>query len=195
MARAKPKPKVGALSKAKAKAKTKRKASAKPTPKAKARAAAGGCLRVVRTQGEVAQHFECPLQTVKNWRAEGMPGKANAYDLLEIEAWLRKRRGDPRWEASCDQHGIPSNPRDRKAHFEAGRAEIKLRSERGELIPRADHERELERACDWFDLFLKRLPGMSPLLAGKPRDEIKRVLEKRTREARLAMVRGDDGGD
>lgn len=49
---------------------------------------------IVRTLADVARFFGVRLQTVKgDWRGNGMPGQAGAWDLREIVAWRNERQG------------------------------------------------------------------------------------------------------
>jgi len=47
---------------------------------------------IVRTQREVAEHFGCHIQTVKNWCSRGMPRLPDSYNLDEIKEWAITQR-------------------------------------------------------------------------------------------------------
>lgn len=54
--------------------------------------------KVVKTQKEVAGHFDVTLDTIRNWRARTppMPGKQGHYDLEQIAEWKEKTFRQPR---------------------------------------------------------------------------------------------------
>lgn len=95
------------------------------------------------TLGEVAEVYAVTLDTVKRWRADGMPGKPKAYVLHEISNWLRT---DGPWKPHARPQAIPgddplladgdSPALERYRLAKAKHAELDLEHRRSQLIDR-----------------------------------------------------------
>lgn len=97
---------------------------------------------------ELARAFGVDERTIRNWVALGCPqrmrSKRPAYMLSEVIAWRRKQdqidaRGSEKPDLAAEQA--------RKLRADADLAELKVQERRGELVPAADVERQMERLC------------------------------------------------
>ena len=52
-------------------------------------------MKSLMTSSEIAEYFSVTMQTVYNWRKEGVPsiriGHEYRYDLLKVMEWVSKR--------------------------------------------------------------------------------------------------------
>lgn len=81
------------------------------------------------TQGHLAWLFGVSLQTIENWRKEGMPGSPKRYSLREILAWQRARNSTP-----ADRKERLQKIEEEAAEVKLELARLKLRREAGKLV-------------------------------------------------------------
>lgn len=96
---------------------------------------------VVRTQKQVAEFFGVRAQTVRQWRQDGMPGAAKAWDLREIFEWWKRRLGKVERATSQQEEseGEKALARSRAARAELD--ELELQRQLGEVVDLHDvHE-------------------------------------------------------
>lgn len=135
------------------------------------------CTHVVRTQGEVARHAGVAVQTVRDWRRTGMPGRPGHWDLLEIEVWRRERRRAGGDETPAGE--IPTDPKRKREHYLAELARLKVEAETRRLIPVDEHERALTERSAWITAVLLAIPSsLAPLVAGKTVTEARRIMQQ-----------------
>lgn len=125
---------------------------------------------IVNSLEKVARHFGKTLRTAQRWAREGMPGLSGGrYDLLQIEAWRKVKKGGRGPGAPVDplQHGQPTlvaegdkdycDMRAKKAQAE--KRELDLRQRQGELVEREEVEQ----------LFIARIMAVKQGLLSLPR--------------------------
>jgi phage terminase Nu1 subunit (DNA packaging protein) len=106
---------------------------------------------IVNSLEKVAKHFGKHLRTAQRWAREGMPGLSGGrYDLLQIEAWRKLKKGGRGPAAAVDPRSYGQLPlvaegdkdywdmRAKKA--QAVKRELDLRQRQGELVEREEVE-------------------------------------------------------
>jgi phage terminase Nu1 subunit (DNA packaging protein) len=146
---------------------------------------------VARSLADVAAFFGVHTQTVKAWRAEGMPGDAGRYDLAEIARWriATIRSGGGGDDRKAQAKLVYEIQRARKLQIEADRLD-------GRLIEIERHESELERLANLFVSLLDRMPHeLGPRVLGRILSDSEQcILEQYITDARGEIVRRLSGG-
>lgn len=97
---------------------------------------------------ELAQLFDVDERTIRNWARLGCPqrmrSKRPMYVLSEVIAWRRQR---DRVEASSADRPDLAQEQARKLRADADLAELKVQERRGDLVPAANVEQQMERVC------------------------------------------------
>lgn len=124
--------------------------------------------------GEVAQIYDVTEDTVKRWRAQGMPGKNREYILQDISRWIRAegpwkphrkadQPSDPLLVGSGDSPGL-----ERYRLAKAEHAEIDLAVRRGTAVEREKIKNVLVMwASAWRRMaaqLVKKYPGIAVFL-------------------------------
>ncbi|GJM43475.1 MAG: hypothetical protein DHS20C21_03170 [Gemmatimonadota bacterium] len=104
---------------------------------------------IVSSQRMVGSAFGVSVKTIESWRSNGMPGEPRAWDLVAIAEWKTRRdfeQQEARISVGHDEEDEfdldPDSPKGAKyweTRFRRARAEMhemKLKTERGELVPR-----------------------------------------------------------
>lgn len=128
--------------------------------------------RIVRTQAEVAVACGVNVQTVKQWRGRGLPGKSGQWDLDAIDSWLEEhqlgqhRPTEPAVEPAPEGAVSRAEAERRRAVADAERAELRVRRERGELIEVHRVVREYQHHATHARALMQQMPNR--LLADLP---------------------------
>jgi phage terminase Nu1 subunit (DNA packaging protein) len=150
---------------------------------------------IVNSMGKVAQHFGKSLRQVQRWARQGMPVLSGGrYDLLQVEAWRRLKKGgrgpavmsDPRSQGQ--PYLVAEGDKDywdmRAKKAQAEQRELDLRQRRGELVERQEVEQ----------LFISRImavkQGLLSLSRGLP-PQLIRCKEEREMEGIIARTARD----
>lgn len=138
---------------------------------------------ILNSIGAVARHFGKSKRTVFRWQREGMPVLTDGrWDSGQIRQWLERRSGGDPGQAgdTLDLTPAPGSAKTHKARLEKARAdlaEMEAAQRRGELISRAEVERQtiakIMDAKTKLLFFEKKLP---PLLANRDEREIAAIL-------------------
>jgi phage terminase Nu1 subunit (DNA packaging protein) len=135
-------------------------------------------------------------RSVTGWTQAGMPvhkvggrGKENQYDTAEVVTWLLSRE-----TSGGDSETIAA--RRRIACAEAGRREIRLARERGEVAPLVLVQQSVEQVFTAFRSRLLRLPrtAVPRLRASKGEAGREKVLRELVYEALTELSAFDFGG-
>jgi phage terminase Nu1 subunit (DNA packaging protein) len=112
---------------------------------------------IVSTQNDVANFFHRALPTIRDWKKAGMPGKAGAWNLSDIAAWLIDNRPNTAEHRSTDDTKKLADARFAVARAE--KMELATAFSRGELCRVDEASRDIrERALRIKDRIL-RVPG------------------------------------
>ena len=113
-----------------------------------------------------------------------MPGRPGHWDLLAVAMWRLARLRKPQTGGNGNG-ALPTNPRQRREHFQAERERLKYETETRQLISIDEHERALTMRSGWIVTVLDTLPGIfAPLVAGKTVAESQRVMQQTCRKLR-----------
>lgn len=144
----------------------------------------GEVPRIAGTQREVAEFFGVSVETIKDWRARGMPGEpgpsgqSGRYDLAEILRWRDATIGPSGRNESGDVGRQEADRR--RALAAAEKLELEVRQMRGELIDVATAVREFAHANTHARALLEqgphRLLGLLP--AGATGEDKRRFLRE-----------------
>jgi hypothetical protein len=126
-----------------------------------------------RTQAELAKLAGVTVRTIREWEKEGV----DVYDLQSLMA--RASRVREREEATEDLAGVKL----RKLKAEADLKEHELQVERGLFVSKDEVVTEgVRMGIVIKGIMLKLSSDLTPILAGRPAGEIKKVLDKYARE-------------
>jgi DNA-binding transcriptional MerR regulator len=126
-----------------------------------------------RTQAELAKLAGVTVRTIREWEKEGV----DVYDLQSLMARASKVR--EREEATEDLAGVKL----RKLKAEADLKEHELQVERGLFVSKDEVVTEgVRMGIVIKGIMLKLSSDLTPILAGRPAGEIKKVLDKYARE-------------
>jgi len=140
------------------------------------------------TVREVAERFGVTVRTVHNWKAEGMPGGEEGYDLAAIRAWHDERHP----KAATSRSDLQTEKEKWDKEFRRMRfqlAEIDYRMKTGDLLDRGVVEadtREIVRA--FRDELLGMAAALAPQLVGLDARQIKEAIDLRVRDALNGLV-------
>lgn len=155
---------------------------------------------VLRTIGQVAQHFSVSVRTVHNWLLKGMPGKQGNpgradgfFSVQAITAWLNTQAAPPA-TASDDTRSV-MHARLHKARAEL--IELEVGKKRGELVEADEITRQIVRSiheakAQLGQLTVKLTRGLPEKYRLKQRAIISRVLPEVYRTLELALRRQAD---
>jgi hypothetical protein len=125
------------------------------------------------TQREMAQSVGVSLQTLKNWRKEGV----DIADLRAVQA--RAAIMAQNGKETEDMQGVKL----RKLKAEADLKEHELEVERGKVVSKEQVLSEgMKMGMVVKSVFLKLSSDLTPILAGRPAGEVKKALDKYARE-------------
>ena len=148
-----------------------------------------------RSLGQVAKFFGVTIDSAKAWRAGGMPGTPNAWDLSAIAVWLRARGATRGSGEGATLHGqsVEHSYRQARAVREAARAQreqLALQREKGALIALDEHTRRIRRLAHDFAARLERYPAELPArLGGAPVKQLAALLEEYFRRELSELAR------
>jgi transcriptional regulator with XRE-family HTH domain len=126
-----------------------------------------------RTQAELAKLAGVTVRTIREWEKEGV----DVYDLQSLMARASKVR--EREAATEDLAGVKL----RKLKAEADLKEHELQVERGLFVSKDEVVTEgVRMGIVIKGIMLKLSSDLTPILAGRPAGEIKKVLDKYARE-------------
>jgi phage terminase Nu1 subunit (DNA packaging protein) len=151
---------------------------------------------IVDSMEKVARHFGKSLRQVQRWATQGMPVlSGRRYDLLQVAAWRRLKKGGRGPAAASDphSHGQPNlvaegekdywDMRAKKAQAE--QREMDLRRRRGELVERSElKELSIARIIavkQGLKSLARSLPALLPI-PPEARREAEAIITERVRE-------------
>jgi hypothetical protein len=166
---------------------------------------------VVRTAKEVGDIFGRTLRTIRYWSSQGMPRRADGYELAAVGQWalgrgliqelppgLKRGASQPEDPGGNDEQAgqMVISAQDR-AHYEteikridSEHKALKLAIAKGEYVPRDEVAKEwtgrMLEYCNGLDFLEMRLP---PLLEGKTQIEMRSIIRDETRQMRERVVR------
>ena len=136
-------------------------------------------LWTVDTQPDIAEFFGMSIDTIKNWRKQGMPGTQGSWRLDRIVQWLRS--DGPGSSRLADD--VDTDDKARKLRAEADKAEMIAETMAGDLVP-ADMVREtFKRTADVLRLLGDDLGRATAPMSGKD-------VQKRINEALMSIEWG-----
>jgi hypothetical protein len=126
-----------------------------------------------RTQAEMAGMVGVSLRTLKNWREEGI----NIEDLRAVQA--RAAEMAERGKETEDMQSVKL----RKLKAEADLKEHELEVERGRYVSQESQRADGQKlGLVLQGMMLKMADDLTPILAGRPAGEVKKAIQKYTRE-------------
>ena len=146
---------------------------------------------IVATLKAVATHYGVALDTVREWRKLGMPGRKGRWSVEAIDEWREQR---------AQQQHVPTSTLDEamaraKLAREVARAKREQRAdarEAGEVIDVSEHERIVGDLIRWFVAMMEAAPSAIVIeLAGllRNRTEARKVIEAFFRRVRTEAVK------
>lgn len=143
---------------------------------------------VVDTQEKVARHFGVSVRTVQYWCRDGAPKTQEGwFNLQDIKKWRDEKEQQNR--GPRDTEKVEWEKRKLKAQAEL--AEMELKRQREELIPKADVEVQWVQRIQEVKKALMSLPRrLAPQVAGLDVKEAQRVIETRVIEILEGFARG-----
>lgn len=109
------------------------------------------------TQSEVSEAIGYSTRQIQNWLKAGLPsageGHGRRFQLPTVVRWLIE------FKLRDTAKGKLEVAQTRRAQAEAERAELRLRRERGELVPVADFEGEVNHIVGTLSAGLKAAPS------------------------------------
>ncbi len=140
--------------------------------------------KTIPTATSLAALLSVARSTIHGWVAEGMPRRPDGgFDLDAVEAWRVQRAG-------ADDDTDRAYWRARREKAEALAAEDRLAQTRGDLMPRAQRDRDLLSVVESFVAALDALPStvVPSLTAARGRDEIDQLLRDHIRTMRIQLA-------
>jgi DNA-binding XRE family transcriptional regulator len=126
-----------------------------------------------RTQAEMAGMVGVSLRTLKNWREEGI----DIEDLRSVQA--RAAEMAERGKDTEDMQGVKL----RKLRAEADLKEHELEVERGRYVSQESQRADGQKlGLVLQGMMLKMADDLTPILAGRPAGEVKKAIQKYSRE-------------
>ena len=126
-----------------------------------------------RTQAEMAGMVGVSLRTLKNWREEGI----DIEDLRAVQA--RAAEMAERGKETEDMQSVKL----RKLKAEADLKEHELEVERGRYVSQESQRADGQKlGLVLQGMMLKMADDLTPILAGRPAGEVKKAIQKYTRE-------------
>jgi hypothetical protein len=126
-----------------------------------------------RTQAEMAGMVGVSLRTLKNWREEGI----DIEDLRSVQA--RAAEMAERGKEAEDMQSVKL----RKLKAEADLKEHELEVERGRYVSQESQRADGQKlGLVLQGMMLKMADDLTPILAGRPAGEVKKAIQKYTRE-------------
>jgi hypothetical protein len=126
-----------------------------------------------RTQAEMAGMVGVSLRTLKNWREEGI----DIEDLRAVQA--RAAEMAERGKDTEDMQGVKL----RKLRAEADLKEHELEVERGRYVSQESQRADGQKlGLVLQGMMLKMADDLTPILAGRPAGEVKKAIQKYSRE-------------
>ena len=126
-----------------------------------------------RTQAEMAAMVGVSLRTLKNWREEGI----DIEDLRAVQA--RAAEMAERGKDTEDMQSVKL----RKLKAEADLKEHELEVERGRYVSQESQRADGQKlGLVLQGMMLKMADDLTPILAGRPAGEVKKAIQKYTRE-------------
>lgn len=146
--------------------------------------APAGCYS---TQIDLAKHFNVSTRTVQFWIQDGMPVTTDGfYPVEHIKAW-KEQKDQARRPRDAEKNELEK----RKLKAQAELAEMELKRQREELIPKADVEVQWVQRIQEVKKALMSLPRrLAPQVAGLDVKEAQRVIETRVIEILEGFARG-----
>lgn len=158
---------------------------------------------IVNSMAKVAQHFGKSLRQVQRWASKGMPVLSGGrYDLLQVEAWRRLKKGGRGPAAASDprSQGQPNlvaegdkdywDMRAKKAQAE--QREMDLRQRRGELVERSELKQlsiaRIIAVKQGLKSLARSLPALLPI-PPEARREAEAIITERVRELLAEFAR------
>jgi len=142
---------------------------------------------ILKSFSEIANMFGVTTNTVKtSWRkVGGMPGQRGAYPLADIIRWKLERETLPKRQ---DKAAADDSPLGRKrladarlSEANATKREVEIQQLSGDLLYRADVEREIAEALVIFRRTMERIPGqLQPRFPKKVATELTETVRKET---------------
>lgn len=133
----------------------------------------------VDSQKRVAKAFGVTVRTVQHWLSEGMPvADGGFYDLVAIQKWRTERESRRAGDKPDARDAAEIRFRESRADL----AELELKEKRGELVRKADTEREMVKKISVLKMALLNLPNeLAPQLAKMDARKIQLTLVDRIR--------------
>lgn len=144
---------------------------------------------VVDSQEKVAKVFGVSTRTVAYWTRDGMPTTPQGkYDLLEIRAWRTLKKQKKGQSVKKDSLEVWDA---RFREYKARLAEIALKKASGELVSRAQVEKDLIHISLTVKRAFLALPRqLAPQLIGLEARQIESILASRVKEIISAFADG-----
>jgi hypothetical protein len=143
------------------------------------------------TEQELAEFFDVDRHTITAWFRRGCPrgSRSAGYDLRLVALW--------RLQQAETERAIAGNGDSRAAlnHWKAKLEELKYKRARGDLVTRAEHEREVHARAAFFVANLEVLPDLGSAKGSRVRGRAAlRAVLKELCDSVIALAYGAEEG-